>query len=269
MSDLFDGSAANYPAAHSMDTTWFAVDETGAIAVFSTGEDGAVPHSHREDEGAEFLLYGPLSARAALLDVANGTRVLSPAIATEEPQLLLFKKEPRALPNATRIGLRRIVYHANRLTEAEAASLAAMEEFEGALPFDLDAAVDAVAEMVDADEGNRSYGLFTYNTEFGEEGRYTLTRAGTEPLLRSDELSEELSELVARFRFEGVSFADAPELHLGEHGGGIAWSYEIAADGTVTGKQDLAPADINIDRRVFIIGVVFAIVMILVIAWKT
>src|SRR5688500_5905944 len=33
----------DYPAAHSMDTIWFAVDRDGHVAVFSSGEAGAVP----------------------------------------------------------------------------------------------------------------------------------------------------------------------------------------------------------------------------------
>jgi hypothetical protein len=33
----------DYPAAHSMDTHWFAVDPCGHVAVFDSGEDGAVP----------------------------------------------------------------------------------------------------------------------------------------------------------------------------------------------------------------------------------
>lgn len=33
----------DYPAAHSMDTEWFAVDEDGHVARFDTGEDGALP----------------------------------------------------------------------------------------------------------------------------------------------------------------------------------------------------------------------------------
>jgi len=37
---MFD---ADYPAAHSMDTTWFAVDEEGHVAAFVTGESGAMP----------------------------------------------------------------------------------------------------------------------------------------------------------------------------------------------------------------------------------
>jgi len=33
----------DYPAAHSMDSTWFAVDEDGHIAFFDTGEGGPLP----------------------------------------------------------------------------------------------------------------------------------------------------------------------------------------------------------------------------------
>jgi hypothetical protein len=33
----------DYPAAHSMDTAWFAVDKEGHLAYFDTGESGAIP----------------------------------------------------------------------------------------------------------------------------------------------------------------------------------------------------------------------------------
>jgi len=36
----------DYPAAHSMDTEWFAVDACGNLAVFDSGEGGAVPESN-------------------------------------------------------------------------------------------------------------------------------------------------------------------------------------------------------------------------------
>jgi hypothetical protein len=32
-----------FPAAHSMDTTWFAIDADGYVGVFDSGEGGAVP----------------------------------------------------------------------------------------------------------------------------------------------------------------------------------------------------------------------------------
>ncbi len=34
----------DFPAAHSMDSAWFAVDDDGRVARFDTGEEGAVPH---------------------------------------------------------------------------------------------------------------------------------------------------------------------------------------------------------------------------------
>lgn len=37
--------AVDYPAAHSMDTTWFAIDLDGNVAVFDTGESGCVPEA--------------------------------------------------------------------------------------------------------------------------------------------------------------------------------------------------------------------------------
>lgn len=33
----------DYPAAHSMDTTWFAIDDEGHVSAFHTGETGHVP----------------------------------------------------------------------------------------------------------------------------------------------------------------------------------------------------------------------------------
>src|SRR5262245_6227501 len=33
----------DYPAAHSMDTQWYGVDRDGHVAVFGSGEAGAVP----------------------------------------------------------------------------------------------------------------------------------------------------------------------------------------------------------------------------------
>ncbi len=38
-------SAEDFPAAHSMDTEWFAVDSEGNVARFLTGEAGATPNS--------------------------------------------------------------------------------------------------------------------------------------------------------------------------------------------------------------------------------
>jgi len=44
----------DYPAAHSMDTTWYAVDAAGHVGVFSTGENGHAPVGSKAD-GKYFL----------------------------------------------------------------------------------------------------------------------------------------------------------------------------------------------------------------------
>lgn len=54
----------DWPAAHSMDTTWFAVDEGGFVAVFDTDEGGALPNeaSHAGGAGEPSFDTWPLDA---------------------------------------------------------------------------------------------------------------------------------------------------------------------------------------------------------------
>src|SRR5215831_3452120 len=42
----------DFPAAHSMDVEWFAVDAQGSVAVFQTGEDGHQLLNSYGDQGA-------------------------------------------------------------------------------------------------------------------------------------------------------------------------------------------------------------------------
>jgi hypothetical protein len=39
----------DYPASHSMDTVWFAVDAIGQVAYFDSGENGPVPRGDHHD----------------------------------------------------------------------------------------------------------------------------------------------------------------------------------------------------------------------------
>ena len=43
----------DFPAAHSMDTEWFAVDQQGQVARFRSGEAGAVPSDYRSLVGGQ------------------------------------------------------------------------------------------------------------------------------------------------------------------------------------------------------------------------
>jgi hypothetical protein len=45
----------DFPAAHSMDTAWYAVDRVGQVAVFHTGESGAAPNAAFCDSAMDML----------------------------------------------------------------------------------------------------------------------------------------------------------------------------------------------------------------------
>jgi hypothetical protein len=52
--------SCDFPAAHSMDTAWFAVDRDGHVAVFATGEAGAVPTAAYLGDGGEWEMLEEL-----------------------------------------------------------------------------------------------------------------------------------------------------------------------------------------------------------------
>ena len=64
-------STEDFGAAHSMDTTWFAVDRDGHVAVFDSGEPGAVPeacaaYGQYDDDAVEALTRLPETGDARL-----------------------------------------------------------------------------------------------------------------------------------------------------------------------------------------------------------
>jgi hypothetical protein len=52
----------DFPAAHSMDSQWFAIDKNGRVAVFDTGEPGPIPKNANSGQG---LLYDVVDLLAA------------------------------------------------------------------------------------------------------------------------------------------------------------------------------------------------------------
>ena len=60
--------APDYPAAHSMDTAFFAVDRDGHVAHFATGEGGALPFdASLEDPWAVMQRLGKLLPRTEVV----------------------------------------------------------------------------------------------------------------------------------------------------------------------------------------------------------
>jgi hypothetical protein len=67
-----DKIGPDYPAAHSMDTDWFAVDAEGGVGFFSSGEPGPVPVSVEVQGDGDGLLRQIFLTRPDLLLVNTG-----------------------------------------------------------------------------------------------------------------------------------------------------------------------------------------------------
>lgn len=65
---------SDFPAAHSMDCTWFAVDRDGCVAEFFSGESGAVPSGAASDHTGVSLeaVAAALPETVSLIDPAPG-----------------------------------------------------------------------------------------------------------------------------------------------------------------------------------------------------
>ncbi len=47
----------DFPATHSVDTDWFAIDKEGNIAIFDADHDGTVPELYHQSESFSDFLY--------------------------------------------------------------------------------------------------------------------------------------------------------------------------------------------------------------------
>jgi hypothetical protein len=81
--------ATDYPAAHSMDTTWFAVDKDGHVAAFESAEGGAVPNDALTDQQGDFDALQEIRPYASSCDVIY---------ALEDQKSPLSKDRQHALP---------------------------------------------------------------------------------------------------------------------------------------------------------------------------
>jgi hypothetical protein len=100
-------SSPDYPAAHSMDTTWFAVDAAGNVGLFDTGEPGHAP-SHisdqifvtEEEARRHGYFYYEYRSESALIDVYE--RRLAPEHPAHVDQL---PPDIRSMAKKTRLPL--------------------------------------------------------------------------------------------------------------------------------------------------------------------
>lgn len=219
---------ADCPAAHSMDTTWFAIDADGFVGAFETGEGGALPYAAAAAGEAGELDPWPLwlvvAARAivdgSFPDAADGwgepTTHAQDLLLVLVPDAEQTETSYRASAGAT--------YSVQAELSVEVVVLEDTPRIVGTLepvkPDELAAlAADSrICRIVYADEiyewgeqGGGSIHRFS-NTEWGNPGQYERLNDPKDPI-SAGTLPDELDEAVSQLSLE-VRFADAPVLHL-------------------------------------------------------
>ena len=207
----------DFPAAHSMDTDWFAVDADGNVGLFDSTEDGAVPNAAATLGGAgepsfdADVFYAGLAARrlatgewkptdddrAWCATQETAARILLVLAAAPEPELLEQCEVFAA--GAPWIGLSR--------KPLPAAKIRALAEREGL--------VAALTDRMVRDQFERAE-VFVFSRDHGDDpGSYEQVSAPANPL-RVDELPASAATAVGSLRLP-VSFAAGTPVHLADH----------------------------------------------------
>lgn len=213
----------DYPAAHSMDTTWFAVDADGKVGRFESSEDGAVPL-------AAALAWVDPSFDVFLLDAVCAARVLATPNPEREPMKEFtqagravvviepttrdgktdYRSMPASEPPIDGIVLReaepRIIATKERLDAIDLGLLAEHPDVREVWPEG-----DLWALLDDVDRG-----LFDFRHEdHGNPGSYTRIRVPEKSMAVAN-LPAAIREDVAKLALP-IKFAETEWLHLSEH----------------------------------------------------
>lgn len=214
----------DFPAAHSMDTEWYALDEDGHVGRFDTGEDGALP-----DRAATGL--GPCDPNFDLteLEALRLARMLengddpagdwrTPATAGRTLVVMDVRKADRALE---RIGscmqpdrfavingrMPFVLLSEGELTAEEVSELRKVKGVRWTI--DVRDSHELLGECGGDD------GLFTFHRDHGEDpGLYTLARAPKKPL-KVDRYLPKAASALGRLRLP-VRFRAVNRIHLAD-----------------------------------------------------
>jgi hypothetical protein len=232
----------DYPAAHSMDTAWYAVDRDGHVAFFYSGEAGAVPISAGELDLEPVLDSVPVSE--AVYDLQG--RLLpgreGPAghhirlTGDEEREILLFLDSADAVRDELAAG-------SARLFPAATGVGVYFERLPRAVADRLHGAGRCLACFYSYEVGGfsihhserdwASTGLFVYDhlCENWTSGPYGRVRIPSSPL-HVDQLPPAVREQVRQVRFPTLCFQDTTHIQPVEHMECASWEQDyLTADG--------------------------------------
>jgi hypothetical protein len=236
---------ADYPAAHSMDACFFAIDRDGHVAFFTTGEAGAVPEAaFTGDEAHEAVteLVETLPRCEGLQDPRGigrppGAEFEGCHLVVDLPYpvlMFLDSEEPvraeLASGAVTRVPATEGVGVAwRRLAAADRDRLHAAGLCRGCtFFFDPQEGGDGPPSL--AEVGLYVYGHLTENWIAGPYGR---RQVPAHPV-HVDRLPPDLRRKVKGMRFDALRFAEAAHIQPAEHGPVISWELSYL---DVTGKH--------------------------------
>ena len=227
--------ANDCPAAHSMDTTWFAVDADGNIGVFDSGEAGAVPTlaALGVNPGAGRIDVFPLDAlRAAhvlargqdeILDagldesVLEGERVVAVIDRAKLADSDTYRSAAKLGPFESALGDGLWI-----LREESPRIVASRAPIDAAAHRALLSDASVVASLADGNIHEwlltkKDTGVFVWaNEDYEAAGLYVRSHETSAPLAL-DTLPSPLRNDVARLRFGHERFASATSIQLADH----------------------------------------------------
>lgn len=210
----------DFPAAHSMDTEWFAVDEAGRVALFRSREDGAVP-----DNAAFGMNPGESSFDERLLEAFLVGRLLGRGLGPEPVASLTLPFPDRVVVVAERLEAYADLVDAGELEiarerepavlltrgepdEQRLRELAGRAGFRGFIPS---------GDLRDALSSNKPQdGLLRFQHPDGDDpDLYSREPMPAEPL-RPEDLPASIRDVIGRLRIP-IDFVAVEDFHLGEH----------------------------------------------------
>src|SRR5262245_30109333 len=225
----------DFPAAHSMDTTWFAVDSKGHVAIFDSWESGAVPVSALMGERAEEMREH-LGQLLPIDEAAHDLRGRSNRAFTGEGEQ--FDHYRQAVGDAPLLlFLTSLDPIQNEIAAGRAMPVAAVHGVAVIWRHPAQALLEALHEgglclgcfpCFDDEEGEppnlACRGVFTYEHALpnGIARSYGRTRFPRRPI-HLDQLPPPVREQTSRFRFDHVDFAAEAVIQPLEHGDCESW----------------------------------------------
>jgi hypothetical protein len=221
---------ADFPAAHSMDTEWFTVDKDGHVAVFDSGEAGAVPVAAGTDEEGVLLLRlaACLPAVLPLFDLkewvgpgdAPETRHIRPEIYGDYYRILMFLETLDPIRDAL----------GTALVAARPGAFGHAVFFEEGLTPELFRRIHAAGaclacvSLFEHPDWPTRLGLYRYSHTCDNwiSGPYAQDGRPDRPL-RIDDVPPEFRATFERMRFDTLRFAETEEIQPVDHGPCHSW----------------------------------------------